>query len=94
MHDVFVSYSHSDKDWVRTYLVPLLHSWGLSVAVDHMEFIPGQRLSRKITDYINDSKHLLFVCTPAFLRSQWCKEELEIAHSNDPSLLKAIPLVL
>lgn len=94
MHDVFVSYSHSDKDWVRTYLVPLLRSWGLSVAVDHMNFIPGQKLIRKILDSINDSKHVLFVCTPAFLRSKWCREELETVYLNDPDLLKAIPLVL
>jgi hypothetical protein len=40
-YDVFISYSHRNKDWVRGWLVPQLKNAGLKVCIDHESFEPG-----------------------------------------------------
>ena len=94
-YDVFISYSHKDIDWVQKYLIPILKSWKLTIAVDHIDFLPGQRLIRSIWDYIHNSNQVIFLCSYNFLKSEWCREELEIVRSKDPGVItrKAIPIV-
>jgi hypothetical protein len=95
-YDVFVSYSHLDKDWVRNYLLPVLRSWELSIAIDHSDFLPGDQLMEIIPQIIKDSRHVIFVCTKNFSSSEWCKKEILETQSSAPEALmrKAIPLVL
>jgi len=70
-YDVFISYSHNDSDWVRGYLLPMLDSWGLKVAIDKKVFIPGVTLGDHIQDTILNSKQVIFVCTQHFMASTW-----------------------
>ena len=39
--DVFVSYSHKDKDWVRNWLLPKLKKAGVSYCIDDDHFDIG-----------------------------------------------------
>ena len=95
-YDAFVSYSHKDAEWVDRYLLPVLNSWGLSIVLDRKDFLPGERLVRKIADCLSVSRHVLFICTQSFLVSEWCRDEMETVKAEDPSALrrKAIPIVL
>jgi hypothetical protein len=94
--DVFVSYSHKDSAWVRGTLVPRLRGWGLNVSIDHETFRPGRSLVSEIQFGIGAARHVLFVVTGAFSRSEWTRRELQEALGQDPALLrsKCIPLVL
>jgi len=89
---VFVSYSHNDSDWVRGYLLPILTSWGLEVAIDNRVFIPGKVLDDHILQTIMASKQVIFVCTQHFMASTWCLKEVEITLSRNVN--NHIPLVL
>ena len=91
-YDVFVSYSHNDSDWVRGYLIPLLLSWDLEVAIDNRVFAPGVALDEHIQNTIFSSKQVIFVCTQHFVASTWCLKEVELTLKR--GTVKCIPLVL
>ena len=91
-YDVFISYSHNDSDWVRGYLLPILDSWGLKVAIDNKVFVPGVTLDVHIQDTIINSEHVIFVCTQHFMASEWCL--LEVDKTMAQKSIHCIPLVL
>lgn len=91
-YDVFISYSHNDSDWVRGYLLPMLDSWGLQVAIDNKVFIPGETLDAHIQETILKSEHVIFVCTQHFMASTWCL--LEVEKTLAQTSIDCIPLVL
>jgi hypothetical protein len=91
-YDVFVSYSHNDSDWVRGYLIPILSSWGLNVAIDNQVFIPGKTLDTHIAETITGSKQVVFVLTENFMASKWCL--LEVEKTLERGQDSTIPLVL
>lgn len=93
---VFISYRRTDFDWVKTYLLPKLEVWKVNYVIDHQDFLPGQRVASTIRDYIRSSQKVIFVCTREFLDSEWCREELETARTEDPGSIqgKSIPVVL
>ena len=91
-YDVFISYSHNDSDWVRGYLLPMLDSWGLKVAIDNKVFIPGETLDAHIQETIINSEHVIFVCTQHFMASSWCL--LEVEKTLARKSIHCIPLVL
>jgi|GEM_PF-2341584 len=95
-YDVFISYSHEDKRWVRGVLQPMIESWQLKYAIDHQDFIPGMSLIGTVHELITKSKHVVFVCTKNFIDSEWCQGEVNKACSQDPGSIKqkAIPVVL
>jgi hypothetical protein len=90
-YDVFISYSHNDSDWVRGYLIPILVSWDLQVAVDNRVFVPGVSLDEHIQTTIHSSKQVIFVCTQHFVASTWCLKEVELTLEKN---INCIPLVL
>ena len=47
-YDVFISYSHKDKEWVRNVLIPSLQKARLRVCVDEQDFAPGAYLVNEI----------------------------------------------
>jgi hypothetical protein len=91
-YDVFISYSHNDSDWVRGYLIPILVSWGLQVAIDNRVFVPGVSLDDHIQNTIHSSKQVIFVCTQHFVASTWCLKEVEM--TLERKSINCIPLVL
>ena len=47
-YDVFISYSHRDKAWVRGELLPRLESAGLKVCVDYRDFRIGAPIIKEM----------------------------------------------
>lgn len=74
--DVFVSYSHKDKFFVRK-LVDRLESFGISVWLDEGEILPGDRIREKINQGILSSKYLIVVVSENSIDSPWVKTELD-----------------
>jgi len=63
MDNVFVSYGHTDVDWVRT-LAENLHNSGLEVFFDEWRIGPGDVLIHKLDEGILTSRSGVLVVSP------------------------------
>nr|XP_033478888.1 toll-like receptor 2 type-1 [Epinephelus lanceolatus] len=81
-YDAFVSYSDMDSGWVETYLVPELEQAEppLQLCLHKRDFVPGGWILDNIMDAIEKSHRTLFVLSQHFIRSEWCKYELDYTH--------------
>jgi|ERR1700722_17286444 hypothetical protein len=84
-HDVFISYSRKDSDFVNL-LITALQSYsaprGLSVTrprldvfVDRQDFQAGDYEAR-LNQYLKDSAKLVVICSPRARASQFVSEEI------------------
>jgi hypothetical protein len=78
--DVFISYSHKNKEAVD-YLVGqlLARRPALRVFVDRLELRPGSSWQQHIFDSLDESRKVICVFSPDYLASKVCKEEFNIA---------------
>lgn len=78
-YDAFISYSETDGgSFVRSTLRPMLENeCGYKLSLHYREFIPGTTIVDNIVDSIYDSRRIVTVITPQFLRSEWCKFEVD-----------------
>jgi hypothetical protein len=89
-YDVFVSYSHKDKQWVHDKLLPRLKNAGLRVCIDSESYGPGEPfgvgipLDQAVEQAIATSRKTLCVFTPAYRKSEWCGLEQSIITASDP----------
>lgn len=90
MSRVFVSYCHVQGEWVTDRLVPCLRAGGAEVLIDRERFEAGKAVVGQM-DAIQDAadKHLL-VLSRAYLKSRYCRHEMERAIGLDPSFVKGI----
>ncbi|XP_029289869.1 toll-like receptor 2 [Cottoperca gobio] len=81
-YDAFVSYSESDSGWVEAHLVPQLEQTEppLRLCLHKRDFVPGGWILDNIMDAIEKSHRTLFVLSQNFVRSEWCKYELDYTH--------------
>jgi len=95
-YDVFISYSHADRAWVRDELLPRLEGAGLRVCIDDRDFEIGVPSLINMERAVDDSRHTLVVLTPAWIESQWTEFESLLAGTADPAgrRRKLIPLML
>lgn len=77
-YDAFVSYSEMDSGWVEAHLVPELEQTEppLQLCLHKRDFIPGGWILDNIMDAIEKSHRTLFILSQHFVRSEWCKYEL------------------
>ncbi|XP_028402014.1 uncharacterized protein LOC114524959 [Dendronephthya gigantea] len=77
-YDAFISYSEADGgSFVRSTLKPMLENeCGYTLSLHYREFVPGTAIIDNIMDSIYDSRRILTVLTPKFLKSEWCKFEV------------------
>ena len=96
LYDIFISYSHSDRDWVSTELLPRLEQAGLKVCVDYRDFHIGVPSLINMERAVDNSRHTLAVMTPRYLLSEWCEFEALLVGVNDPAgrRRKLFPLVI
>ncbi|NXN10533.1 TLR21 protein, partial [Indicator maculatus] len=106
-YDAFVSYSENDSDWVENIMVRELEQAcpPFRLCLHKRDFVPGKWIVDNIIDSIEKSHKTLFVLSEHFVRSEWCKYELDFSHfrlfdeNNDAAILvllepiqsKAIP---
>ncbi|XP_070393897.1 toll-like receptor 4 [Dermacentor albipictus] len=79
--DAFVSYHHSDAEWVHEHIVPTLESTALRfrLCVAERDFIPGLPIAENVCRGIAQSRKSLFVLSSQFSASRWCMFELTLA---------------
>lgn len=95
MVDVFLSYSHADKDWVRNTLLPRLESRGFTVVIDYRDFRGGSFSVEEMQRGVLESRHLLLVLTPSYVASEWARFENVMAQTLDPAAVqrRLIPIL-
>ncbi|XP_036620388.1 toll-like receptor 2 [Trichosurus vulpecula] len=106
-YDAFVSYSEGDSNWVENFMVRELENFDppFRLCLHKRDFVPGKWIIDNIIDSIDKSHKTLFVLSESFVKSEWCKYELDFSHfrffdeNNDAAILillepiekKAIP---
>jgi len=80
-YDVFISYSHANKDEVIFIAQELehLHS-DIRIFLDRKELSPGASWQQEIFEAIDDCKKVIPIFSPSYITSKVCKEEYNIAH--------------
>jgi hypothetical protein len=71
---IFISYSHSDKAFVRKLTVALVKN-NAHVWVDTWELNVGDSIVNKIQEAIQSASALLVVLSKSSVKSEWCKKE-------------------
>ena len=94
-YDVFVSYSHRNRQWVRTWLVPKLRDEGLTVCVDHDCFDPGAPALTEMERAVVESRKTVLVLSAPYIESEWCEFENVLAQTLDPAARRrrVIPII-
>ncbi|XP_059553782.1 toll-like receptor 2 isoform X2 [Myotis daubentonii] len=106
-YDAFVSYSEQDSHWVENLMVQELEHFNppFKLCLHKRDFVPGKWIIDNIIDSIEKSHKTIFVLSENFVKSEWCKYELDFSHfrlfdeNNDAAILvlleplekKAIP---
>ena len=92
VYDVFVSYAHSDNEWVHRELLPQLEAARLRVCVDSNDFTPGALSIVEMERAIVESRKTLAVLTPAYAQSSWTTFEsaLDCMKSTASAVLGAM----
>lgn len=95
-YDVFVSYSHQDKSWIDSWLLPKLEAAGVCVCVDFRDFDVGASIASEMERAVLQSRKMLLVLTPEYLASEWAEFENTLAQMLDPAARKRrmLPLML
>lgn len=93
--DIFISYSHTDRAWVSSELLPKLEGSGLSVLIDFKDFSAGAFGIEQMENAVTNCRKIVLVLTPKFVESEWCKLENVMAQTLDPgaSRRKLIPIL-
>lgn len=95
-YDVFISYSHTDEQWVEHTLLKTLEDAGLRACIDFRDFAVGRPALINMQDAVLESRHTVLVITPAWVKSQWSLFETLLTQTEDPASLQSrtIPLRL
>lgn len=95
-YDVFISYSHTDKEWVQGWLLPRLEANGLRVCVDFRDFDIGVPSLVNMERAVEISRHTIVVLTPAWVESEWTEFEELLTQTDDPASRRRrlLPLLL
>lgn len=95
MHDVFISYSHKDKEWVDRVLVHSLQGSGLAVLVDEKDFEGGVSSIENMTQAVESAQRMVVVLTPNWVSSEWTRFEGLLSVQSDPTGAKGkmIPIL-
>ncbi|MEE6491608.1 hypothetical protein FKM82_016291 [Ascaphus truei] len=83
-YHAFISYSHSDADWVRREMLYRLENCSppYRVCIHERDFLPGKWIIDNIIDNIESSHKIIFVLSHSFVNSEWCNYELYFAHQR------------
>lgn len=84
-YDVFISYSHTDKEWVHGWLLPRLEAAGLRVCIDFRDFDVGVPSLVNMERAVDSSRRTLLVLTPAWVNSEWTEFEALLTQTTDPA---------
>lgn len=94
--DIFISYSHGDKKWVRDWLLPRLENANLKACIDYRDFEIGVPALVNMERAAKQSRHTLFVMSPKWTLSEWTDFESLLVQTRDPAgrRKRMLPLML
>ncbi|VDI46768.1 Hypothetical predicted protein [Mytilus galloprovincialis] len=79
-YDIFVAYASDSCEWLKGSLIPILEQeWKLSVCVKDRDFPVGEDRADTVINSMRNSKFIIFIITPKFIKRKWGKFEIEIA---------------
>ncbi|XP_069031132.1 toll-like receptor 18 [Embiotoca jacksoni] len=83
-YHAFISYSHSDADWVMEQLLPCLENNRnpYRLCIHERDFMPGRWIIDNIIENIECSRKVIFVLSRNFVNSEWCNYELYFAQQR------------
>lgn len=81
---VFISYNHTQKDFVRRDLVPVLRAAGCDVFIDHEHFGLGPPLAGQMDGLQDRAEVSLLLLSAEYLASANCVHEMDRAIAKDP----------
>ncbi len=94
-YDVFISYSNTDRNWVRKELLSILEQNGLQVCIDYRDFEVGAASAIEMERALLTSRKTILVLSPSYLESAWANFEAMMLQVLDPanSQRRLIPLL-
>uniref|UniRef100_A0A8C4RFA3 Toll-like receptor 18 n=1 Tax=Erpetoichthys calabaricus TaxID=27687 RepID=A0A8C4RFA3_ERPCA len=83
-YHAFISYSHSDAEWVRNQLLPRLENCDppYRLCIHERDFMPGKWIIDNIIENIEKSHKVMFILSHHFVNSEWCNYELYFTHQR------------
>ena len=99
-YDIFLSYSSHDSEWaVRLYR--RLRRFRVAGRPLRIFFAPaaltvGRSIPHALSEALENCQHLVVIMSPAWLSSEWCRLEQEVATWRDPAATRrvVVPLLL
>ncbi len=85
VYDVFISYSRADLSWVRAELLTRLEAAGLKTCLDFRDFKPGTPRPTQVQQAVENSRRMLLILTPDYLKSEWDEFANLMAQIRDPA---------
>ncbi|XP_067659408.1 toll-like receptor 4 [Haliotis asinina] len=78
--DAFISYADEDRGLVvRKMRQRLEEMQGLKLCIHHRDFLVGEAIAANILNAVQSSRKTVIALSRHFLRSYWCKYEVEMA---------------
>ncbi|XP_046551631.1 toll-like receptor 4 isoform X1 [Haliotis rubra] len=78
--DAFISYADEDRGFVVEDMRRILEGQhGLRLCIHHRDFLVGEAIAANILHAIRSSRRTVIILSRNFLKSYWCKYEVEMA---------------
>ncbi|MDF5727532.1 MAG: toll/interleukin-1 receptor domain-containing protein [Rhizonema sp. PD38] len=77
-HDVFISYSPKDREWVQNELLPGLEKQDLRIWVDFCNIELGDSFAAEIERVVQTSRKILLILSPDYLNNVWTQFEQSV----------------
>ena len=87
---VFVSYRHTEREWVLGRLVPCLKAGGADVHVDVERFKAGRTLVGQMDAEQDAAELQVLVLTEEYFQSDYCMHEFRRALKRDPQFKSGV----
>lgn len=84
MHDFFISYTNSDKDWAE-WIAWQLEQADYEVVLSAWDFFPGQNFILEMQRASSNCKKTIVVLSEDFLQSLYTQPEWSAAFASDPN---------
>ncbi|PVD24721.1 hypothetical protein C0Q70_15206 [Pomacea canaliculata] len=80
-YNTFVSYCKADSNFILTSVLPQVERGRrLPLCIHERDFEPGKYFTQNVVERMEESRQVLIVLSNAFLRNDWCRFELFVAH--------------
>ena len=78
---------------MREVLMEEIEKRGLKVCIDIRDFMPGEAIVQNIVDAIYGSRKTVAVLSPNYVKSDWCKDELQRAITLGITRHQVVPIL-